>query len=176
MKKQLSILLTLIMLVCSSMTVLAEEEQTVPEENCGVNVQVVDDFEATVQEVDAEELVKSTCMSANTPEKEIHLEEGTKLEGSENANLTRSASGATQTVFGAIANEGEYAYSIISLNPNEAINVTLECPKNPALDYDLFLYEVNSEGYLGSMLTGSSTETYMNTYPDGTTILMLCIT
>ncbi|MCI9154507.1 MAG: hypothetical protein HFH20_12165, partial [Ruminococcus sp.] len=93
MKKQLSILLTLIMLVCSSMTVLAEEEQTVPEENCGVNVQVVDDFEATVQEVDAEELVKSTCMSANTPEKEIHLEEGTKLEGSENANLTRSASG-----------------------------------------------------------------------------------
>ena len=48
MKKQLSILLTLIMLVCSSMTVLAEEEQTVPEENCGVNVQVVDDFEATV--------------------------------------------------------------------------------------------------------------------------------
>ena len=123
----------------------------------------------TTQEVDAEELVKSTCMSANTPEKEIHLEEGTKLEGSENANLTRSASGATQTVFGAIANEGEYAYSIISLNPNEAINVTLECPKNPALDYDLFLYEVNSEGYLGSMLTGSSTETYMNTYPDGTT-------
>lgn len=169
MKKTTSIILTLVMLVCSSLTVLAEGEQDFPEENSGVNVQVVDDFETTVQEVDAEELVKSTSMTVNVPEKEIHLEEGTKLEGSENANMTRSASGSTQTVLGTIANEGECVYSIISLNPNEAINVTLECPKNPALDYDLFLYEVSSEGYLGSMLTGSSTETYMNTYPDGTT-------
>ena len=107
MKKTTSIILTLVMLVCSSLTVLAEGEQDFPEENSGVNVQVVDDFETTVQEVDAEELVKSTSMTVNVPEKEIHLEEGTKLEGSENANMTRSASGSTQTVLGTIANEGE---------------------------------------------------------------------
>ena len=168
MKKTLSIMLTLIMLVCSSMTVLAEEEQAVQEENSGLNVQVVDEFETKVGEVDVEELTKSTDMSVNAPEKEIHLEEGAKLEGLENVKMTRSASGSTQSVLGTIANEGEYAYSVISLNPNEAINVTLECPKNPDLDYDLFLYEVDSEGYMGNMLTGSSTRTYMNTYPDGT--------
>ena len=120
MKKTLSIMLTLIMLVCSSMTVLAEEEQAVQEENSGLNVQVVDEFETKVGEVDVEELTKSTDMSVNAPEKEIHLEEGAKLEGLENVKMTRSASGSTQSVLGTIANEGEYAYSVISLNPNEA--------------------------------------------------------
>ena len=75
MKKTLSIMLTLIMLVCSSMTVLAEEEQAIQEEN-GVNVQVVDAFEEEVHEVDASELTKSDCMPVKAPEKEIRLEIG----------------------------------------------------------------------------------------------------
>lgn len=166
MKKTLSVMLSLIMLVSSSITVFAEEEQAIQEEN-GVNVQVVDAFEEEMHEVDASELTKSDCLPVKAPEKEIRLEEGTKLEKTGNASKLRS-SGSTQSVYGTIANEGEYAYDIIALNPNEAINVTLECPRNSALDYDLFLYEVDSEGYLGNMLTGSSTETYMNTYPDGT--------
>ena len=153
-----------------SISALAEEEQPIQDIDNVLNLQVDDDFETEdLQEVDAQELVSSNCMPLNEPETNFDLKNATELGKLESTNKSRSASNSTQSVLGTIANEGDYVYSIISLEPNEAINVTMECPKNPELNYDLFLYEVDSEGYIGNMITGSVTETYMNTYPDGTT-------
>lgn len=69
---------------------------------------------------------------------DLDLKEGTELEKLESTNISRSASYSTQQLFGTIANEGDYVYSIVSLEPNEAINATMECLQNPELNYDLF--------------------------------------
>lgn len=170
MKKVLSVVISIIILMSFSISALAEEEQPMQDIDNVLNLQVDDDFETEdLQEVDAQELVSSNCMPLNEPETNFDLKNATELGKLESTNKSRSASNSTQSVLGTIANEGDYVYSIISLEPNEAINVTMECPKNPELNYDLFLYEVDSEGYIGNMITGSVTETYMNTYPDGTT-------
>ena len=67
-----------------------------------------------------------------------------------------------------IANEGEFAYYIVTLAPRQIVSATMACPQNPDLNYDLLLYEVDENGYLGNILNASTTETYMNTYSDGT--------
>lgn len=170
MKKILSIVITIAMLLSIEATAFAEEMQYVQEMDNELNMQVVDDFEVeSPEEIDANELVRSISMPVNAPKTDFNLEEGMELENPQCSYNTRSASSSTQTLYGTIATEGDYAYSIISLEPNEAINVTMECPKNPNLNFDLFLYEVDSEGYIGDMITASVTDTYMNTYPDGTT-------
>ena len=101
----------------------------------------------------------------------LDLEAGTQLidaDGVQNpARMARSDSGVIQLT-GAIENEGQFAYYIVSLTPRQMISATMACPQNPDLNYDLFLYEVDENGYLGNILNASTTETYMNTYSDGT--------
>lgn len=104
------------------------------------------------------------------------MEEGIQLTDSESEQeaepMARSAAGLIQSWTGTIAEEGNFAYYIATLAPKAILNATLVCPQNPNLNYDLLLYELDSEGYLGNLLNGSVTETYMNTYPDGTTKTM----
>lgn len=74
----------------------------------------------------------------------------------------RSTSAVTQSFTGTIANEGGLANVNLTLQPGQIVQATLECPKNSALDYDLFLYDYNADGTLGSQIDASTTTTYFN--------------
>lgn len=173
MRKILSVVISISMVLCMGITSFAEEPEMVSNTENELEVRRVEAFETPVpREVDAAELVKAEDLSIDAPAASmLDLETGTQLtdaDGIENpARMARSDSGVIQLT-GAIENEGQFAYYIVSLTPRQMISVTMACPQNPDLNYDLFLYEVDENGYLGNILNASVTETYMNTYSDGT--------
>ncbi len=179
MKRFLSVMISLTMFLSMGFSALAEESEEVNNTDSGIQVQIVEDFETTVpQEINAGDLRKANDLPINIPEAAsgLSLEEGIQLTDSESEQeaepMARSAAGLIQSWTGTIAEEGNFAYYIATLAPKAILNATLVCPQNPDLNYDLLLYELDSEGYLGNLLNGSVTETYMNTYPDGTTKTM----
>lgn len=167
------------MILSIGTTVLAEESEVVNSTDHELEVQIVEEIEEKVpQEINADELVKANDFPLNVSDIALvsGLESGIQLTETDNvlnpASMARSASGVIQSWTGAIANEGEFAYYITTLAPKQILSATLVCPQNPDLNYDLLLYEIDANGYLGNMLNGSITETYMNTYPNGVTKTM----
>ncbi len=179
MKKILSVIFSMSMILSMSLTALAEEPVEVNDTDSGLEVQIVEDFETMVpRNITAGDLTKADDLPINIPETAsgLSLETGMQLMDSEGVleaeSMARSASGVIQSWTGTIANQGQFAYYIATLTPKDILSATLVCPQNPDLNYDLLLYEVDSNGNLGNMLNASITETYMNTYPDGTTKTM----
>lgn len=174
MRKILSVVISISMVLCMGITSFAEEPEMVSTTENELEVRIVEEFETRVpQEVNAADLVKAEDLPIDAPAVTMQdLETGIQLtdtDGVQNPEkMARSDSGVIQSLTGAIANEGEFAYYIVTLAPRQIVSATMACPQNPDLNYDLLLYEVDENGYLGNILNASTTETYMNTYPDGT--------
>lgn len=173
-EKILSVVISISMVLCMGITSFAEEPEMASNTENELEVRIVEEFETPVpREVGAADLVKAEDLPIDAPAVTMQdLETGIQLtdtDGVQNpAKMARSDSGVIQSLTGAIANEGEFAYYIVTLAPRQIVSATMACPQNPDLNYDLLLYEVDENGYLGNILNASTTETYMNTYPDGT--------
>lgn len=116
-------------------------------------------------DVDAKDLEKSKDMNPDkqTLKEEINLNDLSK-------SKFRVGRSATQSYTGTIANEGEYIMLYpLTLQPSEMLQVTLKCPKNEALDYDLYLYQFDMEtgNLLPTSIDGSPLVTHFDTYEDG---------
>lgn len=115
-----------------------------------------------------ESLVQSNSLvlDGNIARHSMNLEESINSEGIQvplSMVSSRAVSGSwTET----LASQGQYSFKVVTLAPNQIVNATLECPLDENLNYNLYIYEVDSNGYLTSLVAGSETETYMNTYPD----------
>lgn len=71
---------------------------------------------------------------------------------------------------GTIKAEGKFAWVYpISLANGQIVQAMMECPNNPNLDYDLYLFEYDAEAgnVTGNALEISAYKTYFNTYPGG---------
>lgn len=71
---------------------------------------------------------------------------------------------------GTIKAEGKFAWVYpISLANGQIVQAMMECPNNPNLDYDLYLFEYDAEAgnVTGNALAISAYKTYFNTYPGG---------
>jgi len=66
---------------------------------------------------------------------------------------------AAGTYTGTIPNAGGAAWILVDVNPGEALYALLECPFNPQLDYDLYIYDY----YSGQIEDVSDTWTHFNT-------------
>lgn len=131
--------------------------------NSESNIELVDEIEfKSLPEMDIKDLVPDTNMPSMLSNNHFNINEGYLL-----GNM--NAKSVTQSWTGVLKNEGEFTYVTASLAPTQILNATLVCPKNPNFNYDLFVYEIDDNGYLTNVVSASTTGTYFNTYEDGTT-------
>ena len=102
-------------------TSFAEEPEMVSTTENELEVRIVEEFETPVpREVDAADLVKAEDLPIDAPAVTMQdLETGIQLtdtDGVQNPEkMARSDSGVIQSLTGAIANEGEFAYYILKV-------------------------------------------------------------
>lgn len=169
-KKLLSLTLTAFMsisLISSSVSVKAEETVT----ESGLNVEFVDSLEGVEKEslitVSAEELSHEYNLEQNISSNFTITEEDSLGEfqsgRADGISTYSSTNSITQSIPGTIETEGGLSYLLVTLAPDEILQASLAGPNNPNINYDLQLYTYNN-GVLETFLTGSTLETYMNTY------------
>lgn len=159
MKKFLSLAISFSLLAGINANAI-EIENTINNQN---ETEVSEEFEFTsVPQMHIKDLEKNTSMPRTFSTDYSHIDEGSLL-GEMNARSI------TQSWTGALKNQGEFTYITATLAPAQMINATLVCPKNENLNYDLFIYEMDKNGYLTNIVSSSTTSTYFNTYEDGTT-------
>ena len=121
MKKILSVVISISMVLCMGITSFAEEPEMVSTTENELEVRIVEEFETSVpREVDAADLVKAEDLPIDAPAVTMQdLETGIQLtdtDGVQNpARMARSDSGVIQSLTGAIAIEGEFAYYILKV-------------------------------------------------------------
>lgn len=169
MKKILSLAISLSLLAsvnASAFEITNTNNKKVEKEfilNSESNIKLVDKIEfKSPPEMDIKDLVQSTSMPKVMGNKYSNINEGNLL-----GNMT--AKSVTQSWTGVLKNEGEFTYVTATLAPTQILNATLICPKNPNLNYDLFVYEIDDNGYLTNLVSASTTGTYFNKYEDGIT-------
>lgn len=168
-KKLLSVLLSFALLISVSSTVFAAEgKKGQPEFISTANTESVAEVNfKSPPKMHVDDLVEASGLQKVDITKlaNFNLSDGKKLA---NSFHNRSARSVTEAWTGTLANQGEFTYVIAPLAPTQIINATLVCPKGANLNYDLFIYDIDANGNLGSVVAASVTSTYLNIYPDGT--------
>lgn len=140
-----------------------------------LKVEYVDSFDGIVEKslhtVSAGELEHEFGLQQNnTPDVSISEENciGEFQSGNESGiNVYSSENSITQSFSGTIEEESGLSYLLVTLAPGEILQASLAGPNNADINYDLLLYTYNDG--LDTYVAGSTLETYINTYSDGTT-------
>lgn len=173
LKKVISCTVALSMMLSTNVFVFANEiTENENEETIKVEfVESLDDVEIAslpeVEEISIDDLYQADDATEDIEDApiDLNLEEGTFIEMPVAYGTERSV---TQKFEGTLSEPNTFSYLLVTLAPTQIVTATLECPKSKYLNYDLFIYEVNADGTLGNIVAGSTTDTYFNTYPDGT--------
>ena len=133
----------------------------------GSNVEVVDEFTITpYPEMNVADLVESSSLERPSARSAFagNVKKGKEVTMPQRHSVAR---GATEYWQGTLPAQDYYISIPVTLSPAQIVNASLQCPKNESLNYDLYIFEVDASGNFGNIVSYSETETYFNTYPDG---------
>lgn len=146
----------MIALVLAFMITIGSPELLMAQEN-----EVTTGQEIVLQNI---EDIQTSKLTSDVTVLDFSLEDGEFLGSVGDINMYASPNSITQTIPGVISTENGIAYLNVGLSTNDILQVTLECPNNNNLDYDLYLYGYDNTGTLDmeNVIVSSTLTTYQN--------------
>lgn len=172
-KLLMSAVLIITMVLSGSVGVFAQADEVTNVEKGGIEeIETINEFNfEKMSGIDSPEVSVKSKSSIMSGDNILDINEGYDSMSLNSPRFMRSAKmtskAVTRTWTEKLEKQGDYKYYFATLDPGQMFNATLICPKNPDLNYNLLVYDIDNEGRLRNLVAGSTTETYFNTYPDG---------